>query len=327
VGGVEDLDGSGIRRIVDFNQDGFPDFAVATTRGGVTDAAAAIPSVTLLINRPDAPGSFHVQTPIALDDESLRLIGVGVDGPAIVSGRSGGATSGIGSGGANFTMAVADFNADGTPDLVLGGTDVGPGTSPGVPAVSDFRAAIYLFGNETAGTVRVARPIRLTPQDGLAGTLRVADFDDDGMLDVGVLGRQTGGFKMDLANYGAPPGASTTPPAGGAPSVSFIRAEFNQAQYTTTYAVVVSNPNGTAVRYGWSGPNCGSWGPQAAATTSATMIELDMKWMHPHPPCPTGNHAEVTVKLSVDWSGGSVTCSYPGSETGNGPPCQPAAKP
>lgn len=190
VGGVANFETNNIPRIVDFNNDGFPDFAVATTRGGVSNVAGVVPSVTLLINRADAPGNFNVAQPIALIDDTgtlnpnLQLEGI-FGGPGIVSGRfgdpvtsaagAGFAAFGIGFGGANYVMSVGDFNADGSPDLSVAGAfvalfdangdglgDAGTSVSgiPGVPVTSNFRSTINLFGNETAGTVRVARPLR-----------------------------------------------------------------------------------------------------------------------------------------------------------------------
>jgi hypothetical protein len=185
VGGVANFETNNIPRIVDFNADGFPDFAVATTRGGTQNVAGVVPAVTLLVNRADSPGNFNVAPPIALIDDTattnpnLQLEGV-FGGPGVVSGRGGdpvtnAAGLGIGFGGANYTLAVGDFNADGSPDLSVcgaflavfdaNGDGIGDGGTavsglPGVPVSSNFRSTIRLFGNETAGTVRVARPLR-----------------------------------------------------------------------------------------------------------------------------------------------------------------------
>lgn len=185
VGGVANFETNNIPRIVDFNTDGFADFAVATTRGGGQNIVGAVPTVTLLLNRPDSPGNFNVSLPVALIDDTaplafnLQLEGI-FGGPGVVSGRNGDPTSndagiGIGFGGANYVMSVADFNADGSPDLVVSGAtlvdfdtdddtigDPGSGLDgiPGVPALTNFRASIFLLGNETASSVRVARPLR-----------------------------------------------------------------------------------------------------------------------------------------------------------------------
>jgi hypothetical protein len=142
------------------------------------------PTVSLILNRPDAPGNFNVQAPIALIDDTSVTGGTtlqledSVGGPGLVSGRFGETTDangiklGIGQGGANYTMAVGDFNADGSPDLVVTGTRrVNVTGSLTAPVNVNFRSVIYLVGNETAGTMRVSRPQRTTPYAFPAGSL------------------------------------------------------------------------------------------------------------------------------------------------------------
>ncbi|KAF0250567.1 MAG: hypothetical protein FD167_47 [bacterium] len=170
VGGMADFLGDGRPQIVDFNQDGFADFAVVSTRTS-TISNQTIASVTLLLNQPSIPGNFIIQPPIPLfDDTPNGLSGLIIEdslgGPGVVVGRGGQTRSGLAVGGANFLMAVGDFNADAFPDLVVTGTRLNQG---------NFRSAIYLVGNGSAGTMRVARPQRSSEYGGNSFFLNGAD--------------------------------------------------------------------------------------------------------------------------------------------------------
>lgn len=172
-GGAMALSTNNQRQVIDFNQDGFADLAVVSTGSsvtGITDSAL----VTLLINRSDAPGNFIVQPPIPLKDPttniSLQLLAK-LGGAGMVSGRFGdgsvsllsdgnattniNASNGVAIGGANNLIAVGDFNADSSQDIVVSGTTLVNN--------QNLRSSIYLVGNSTANTVRVVRPLRVAP--------------------------------------------------------------------------------------------------------------------------------------------------------------------
>ncbi len=140
-------------QIVDFNGDGLPDFAIASTAGGKEQT----PTITYLLNRIDAPGNFTVQTPVHLIDDlaGTRLVLDDVRaGPAIVSGRGGPQGFTAGYGGANYLLDSADFNADGSTDLVVAGAFEEP------QRVS-FRSSIFLLGNDTGTAPRIVRSQRI----------------------------------------------------------------------------------------------------------------------------------------------------------------------
>jgi hypothetical protein len=117
-----------------------------------------------------------------------------------------------------------------------------------------------------------------------------------------------------------PPDASGTSTQGLA--VSPIAAVFRQPVFSTFYSALFTNPAAEPLTVTWSGPDCGTFDPAMATTTSATAGELDMTWMHPHPPCDaTTSHANVTVKLVVSSPTASYECTYQGAESGMGAVC------
>ncbi|MEM4251525.1 MAG: FG-GAP-like repeat-containing protein, partial [Candidatus Bathyarchaeia archaeon] len=140
-------------QIVDFNGDGLPDFAVVSTAGGKEQSS----TLTYLLNRIDAPGNFTVQPPVHLIDD-LAGTRLALDdfraGPAIVSGRGGPQGITAGYGGANYLLDSADFNADGSTDLVVAGA------FEENPRIS-FRSSIFLLGNEVGVAPRIVRSQRV----------------------------------------------------------------------------------------------------------------------------------------------------------------------
>lgn len=127
--------------IVDFNGDAFADFAVVSTQGGILDHSNA--SVSLLFNRPLSNGdfTFSVQTIDLIDKQSgsKLLLDGRFNGPGQLTNNFNSATD---------IIAVGDFNADGSSDLIVNGTTIINGTN--------FRSALYLSGNRALGIMRVA---------------------------------------------------------------------------------------------------------------------------------------------------------------------------
>ncbi len=108
------------------------------------------------------------------------------------------------------------------------------------------------------------------------------------------------------------------------PRADHIIAVFHQPTFTTSYSIVVEDPDGVGPTVRWSGPNCGTWTPQQEAPMTARSQTFSMRWSHPHPPCaPTTDHRDVQVTFTIAWTKGTLICVYEGSESGNGPSCKP----
>lgn len=112
-----------------------------------------------------------------------------------------------------------------------------------------------------------------------------------------------------------------------------IEATFTAAEFSTSYKVKVPMRGYTSDKYErspynvffqWTGTNCGSmttgssgdFGAEPHATSAMT-------WAHPHPPCgQTTDHLDATIVVTVSTSSGIWICTYRGSASGTGPPCQ-----
>ena len=103
-----------------------------------------------------------------------------------------------------------------------------------------------------------------------------------------------------------------TPTPNRPPVVSAISA--TTALPVTTYVIEVSDPDGDALTFVWTGPNCGS----ATGSTTSTM-----KWSHGSEDCPhdTVEHADATITVVVSGAEWRVTCSYGGAASGTGKAC------
>jgi hypothetical protein len=162
------------------------------------------------------------------------------------------------------------------------------------------------------------------------------------LLDVLLQGRQTNvsieqaralvdsmnaNLKQVVVGSGAVPADAITPIPSAQqtlqPSLTVgpIDALFNPSKFSTGYGVTIKSPSDQTVTVTWAGPNCGEWDARPQTITGQYMT-ISMVWQHPHPPCgATTNHSDVTVTLTITYPGGTLVCSYVGSETGTGPPC------
>jgi hypothetical protein len=171
--------------VADVNSDGIPDLAVA-------NVADDLGTVSVLLGQGDgtfqAPQSYGVATNPSFvvvgdfnRDGKLDLAVTGVDPSSgqgmldILPGNGDStfqAAQGYATGRSPTSVAVADFNGDGSPDLA-----VANGTDPGTVTI--------LLGNGD-GTLRPPQSYAASPS---ALSVAVADFNGDGRPDLAVTGR------------------------------------------------------------------------------------------------------------------------------------------
>jgi hypothetical protein len=152
-GGLVDITGlpavSGskpLRRIADFNDDGFSDVAVLSTGSGNSEIPG--PVITLLFNNPLSPGLLRPRPPIELIDNFTKkpngfTVAASNGGAESVSGLGFG-TNPLGVGGAYHALAAADLNASGTVDLIVSSSAISSVDASG--SEKNIRAVVYLVG-------------------------------------------------------------------------------------------------------------------------------------------------------------------------------------
>jgi uncharacterized protein (TIGR03437 family) len=158
VGGF--IDSGTTSRVVDFNNDGFPDFAVAGT-GLSGSAPNGTDSLVILLS--NGSGGFGAQPPFPLVGRSAPDSRIAFElskDPALARAATVPATN------VGMPMAAADFDADGNWDLAV--------ANPRTNAVTVFRG-------DGAGHLTRARVFLVgeVPSD-----LKAADVNGDGMLDL-----------------------------------------------------------------------------------------------------------------------------------------------
>jgi hypothetical protein len=114
----------------------------------------------------------------------------------------------------------------------------------------------------------------------------------------------------------APPTKPPVVQANRPPNISPIEASV--AGRSTTYSIVIDDPDNNSITVTWSGPNCGNWEPKTVQLRGRGTAE--MKWDHPTPPCehPDPTHRDATIVAEVSDGASVVRCTYVGAASSEG---------
>ncbi|HVF53573.1 MAG TPA: hypothetical protein VNC78_08180, partial [Actinomycetota bacterium] len=119
-----------------------------------------------------------------------------------------------------------------------------------------------------------------------------------------------------------------TTPSGGKPQGGPLGATLSPPN--TSYAVSFTDPDGGSLTYDWSESSisCGTFTP-GTASPDDDIPDNNARWSHPNGTgvgqCPhdqgTSHTGSIVVEV-FDEDGHIVRCTYSGSESGQGPPCE-----
>jgi len=244
--------------VADFNNDGIPDIAVASRQGQSTGIGILLgagngtfkPVVTYLTNQretdlaiADFNGDGTADIVTADSDDILTPVNI-----LLGNGDGTFRNAGIVSPVFPDFVAVGDFNLDGKPDFVTG-------------TISLNQLSVFLGNGDGTFTAVSAQPLTPSPL-GVQGAVVVADFDGDGIPDLGWTAGASG-ISVFLGN-GDGTFRGAVPFAAGAQSEFLVAAEFNGDGRTDIAAT-----NGSSIQILLSG--AGSF-PEVTTTTLPNLM-------------------------------------------------------
>lgn len=260
--------GGSVAAFGDFNGDGIPDLAgvnagqltVLLGTGSGTFTAAPGPPVALTNITSLAVGDFNGD---GFQDIIVTISGVGGSAEALL-GNGAGSFAAAQAGAFAVTsapnsVAVADFNGDGVPDIVIAGQNIEAMLGNGLGGFTAATGSPFVAGSQPSSIV-------------------VGDFNSDGIPDIAFLSsvNSVPGVMVQLGNgLGGFAAAAGSPfPAGSGPA-SIAVADFN-GDTIPDLAIANSSGNVTVLLgYGLGGFNAAPGSPPAVASAAASVAVGD----------------------------------------------------
>ena len=226
-GGLSDIEANGTRRLVDFNNDGYADLAIASARNS-TIPGLLNPTVAVYLNQPSNPGTFVAATPADIGGSPSAALGDSFlfSAPQLQFGNNQIGNNSAGSTNAATTvsatqampMVAADFDRDGNWDLAV----VNPATNTLSIFKGDGRGGLTPAGTYLVGHTPVS--------------VAVADLNGDKMPDLVVSNKDSRSVQVFLNRN--PPPAIENPEisaAGVANAASFQGGAVSPGEIVTLF--------------------------------------------------------------------------------------------